>query len=65
MKKNPGIFLLLISVTVTTIGSIFKVVKQLGLSEVFLWIGMISFVVAIGMILYRIAKPLPSDYKNV
>lgn len=65
MKKNTGILLLLISVAVTTIGSVFKVMNQSGTSEVFLWIGMITFVVAIGNILYRIAKPLPSDHRNL
>lgn len=65
MKKYPGVFLLLISVGVTTIGSVFKVMKQAGLSEVLLWIGMITFIVAVGMILYRIAKPLPSGHRNV
>ena len=65
MKKNSGIFLLLLSVAVTTIGSVFKIMKQVGLSEVFLWIGMITFVVAIGLILYRIVKPLPLDHKNI
>ena len=47
MRKNWGINLLLISILITSIGSVFKIMQLRTISEVLLWIGMITFVVAL------------------
>lgn len=57
MKKNHGINLLLISIAITTLGSLFKIMKQIAISEALLWAGMLTFLVALAMIIYRIARP--------
>lgn len=54
MKRNNGIILLLISVAVTTLGSMLKVMRLITLSEILLWIGAIAFLVAIAMLIYKI-----------
>lgn len=65
MKRNTGIILLLISIVITAIGSVFKIMNQFNLSEAFLWIGMVMFVIAIGMIIYRLIKPIHTNRKSV
>ncbi len=65
MKRNTGILLLLVSIIITTTGSIFKIMNQFKISEVFLWIGMITFVIAIVMIIYRIIKPVNTNAKSL
>ena len=52
MRKNWGITLLLISILITSNGSVFKIMQLRMISEVLLWIGMITFVVA----LYGVVK---------
>lgn len=47
MRKNWGINLLLISILITSIGSVCKIMQLRIISEVLLWIGMITFVVAL------------------
>ena len=47
MRKNWGISLLLISILITSIGSVFKVMQLRAISELLLWAGMITFVVAL------------------
>ena len=56
MSKHRGINLLLISILLTTIGSIFKIIGQVVVSEVLLWAGMILCVVAIGIIIRNLLK---------
>lgn len=47
MRKNWGINLLLISILITSMGSVCKIMQLRTISEVLLWIGMITFVVAL------------------
>jgi hypothetical protein len=57
MKKNWGVPLLLLSILITTLGSVFKMTGAIALSEVLLWIGMIACVIAIGKILVGLFRP--------
>lgn len=54
MKKINGVILLLVSIAITTIGSVFKIMNASNVSEVFLGVGVILFFVSIGMLVYRI-----------
>jgi hypothetical protein len=57
MKRNKGIILLLISILITIIGSVFKIMEAYSVSDVFLGIGVIMFFVSIGMLVYQLFKP--------
>ena len=51
MKRNKGILIFLLSIVLTTIGSIVKVMNVEVLPDVFLGLGMIAFIIALVMIL--------------
>lgn len=54
MKKNTGIILLLASFVITTIGSFLKIMHAPTFPDIFLGIGMITFVIAFCMIIYQL-----------
>jgi hypothetical protein len=55
MKRNIGIYLILISFAVTSLGSVLKI-KHFHASDFFLAIGVICFVLGIGHVLYQMLK---------
>lgn len=55
MKRNIGIYLILISFAITSLGSVLKI-KHSGASDFFLLIGVICFVIGIGHVLYQLIK---------
>jgi hypothetical protein len=56
MKRNLGVHMLLLSILLTTIGSVFKVMRQITISEILLGAGVVLFVVSIGLIVYNMAR---------
>ena len=50
MKRNLGVWVLLLSVVLTTVGSVLKILHVNLLPEVLLALGMILFIVAMVMI---------------
>jgi hypothetical protein len=51
MKPNKGILIFLLSIVLTTIGSILKVMHVEVLPDVFLGLGMVVFIIAMVIIL--------------
>jgi hypothetical protein len=51
MKRNKGILTFLLSIVLTTIGSILKVMHVDLLPDVFLALGMVAFIIALVIIL--------------
>jgi hypothetical protein len=51
MKPNKGILIFLLSIVLTTIGSILKVMHVEVLPDVFLGLGMVAFIIAMVIIL--------------
>ncbi|MEO6930810.1 MAG: hypothetical protein ABI151_04220 [Chitinophagaceae bacterium] len=57
MKKINGILLLFISIALTSISTVFKIADQVPLSQILVVAGMVSFIAAIGIIVYSMARP--------
>ncbi len=55
MKRNAGIYLILISIVVTTIGSILKIRHANG-ADFFLASGIVTFLTGLALLLYRLSK---------
>jgi uncharacterized membrane protein len=55
MKRNAGIYLILLSFIITAIGSVLKI-KHAAASDFFLAIGIIAFVVGFGIVLYKLSQ---------
>ena len=51
MKPNKGILIFLLSIVLTTMGSILKVMHVEVLPDVFLGLGMVAFIIAMVIIL--------------
>jgi hypothetical protein len=51
MKRNKGIIIFLLSIVLTTLGSIVKVMKVGVLPDVLLALGILAFIIALVMIL--------------
>ncbi len=52
MKKNIPIYLLLLSICITGIGAVFKIMEYRSWSEILLWTGMILFLVSLVWLMY-------------
>jgi hypothetical protein len=50
MKRNSGVLIFLLSIVLTTLGSIVKVMNVEALPDVFLGLGMAAFLVALVLI---------------
>lgn len=59
MKKNYGILIFLLSIALTTLGSILKVMNVQTLPDIFLGLGVIAFILGVGLILYKLFKQQP------
>ncbi len=55
MKRNTGLYLILLSFAITTIGSILKIKHSPG-SEIMLAVGVLAFVVGLAFVLYQVSK---------
>ena len=53
MKRNAGIYLIIVSVAVTTIGGILKIQHANG-ADFLLGAGIISIIIGIGLLLYKL-----------
>ncbi len=53
MKRNAGIYLIIVSVAVTTIGGILKIQHANG-ADFFLGTGIIFIIIGIGLLLYKL-----------
>ncbi len=53
MKRNAGIYLIIVSVVVTAIGGILKIKHATG-ADFFLAVGIISIIIGIGLLLYKL-----------
>lgn len=51
MKRNKGILIFLLSIVFTTVGSILKVMKVDVLPDVLLGLGMVTFLIALVILL--------------
>ena len=51
MKQNKGILIFLLSIVLTTIGSLLKVMHVDVLPDLFLGLGMVAFIIALVIIL--------------
>lgn len=51
MKRNKGVLVFLLSIVLTTLGSIAKLMKVGTLPDVFLGLGIVAFIIALVMIL--------------
>jgi hypothetical protein len=55
MKRNAGIYLILVSIVVTAIGSVLKIQHQAG-ADFFLAVGIISFIIGAGIVLFKLFR---------
>lgn len=55
MKRNIGIYLILLSFAFTAVGSISKIKHSAG-SDIMLAIGVLAFVVGLAFVLYQVFK---------
>jgi heme/copper-type cytochrome/quinol oxidase subunit 4 len=51
MKRNKGVLIFLLSIVLTTLGSVVKVMKVEVLPDILLALGIVAFIVALVMIL--------------
>jgi hypothetical protein len=51
MKRNTGVFIFLLSIVFTTLGSVAKVMKVNVLPDVLLGLGIVAFIIALVIIL--------------
>jgi hypothetical protein len=56
MKRNKGILIFFLSIVLTTIGSILKVMHVDLLPDVFLALGMVAFIIALVIILKGLSR---------
>ena len=56
MKRNKGVLIFLLSIVLTTLGSVAKVMKVDMLPDVLLALGIVAFIIALVMILKGLFK---------
>lgn len=56
MKRNTGVRLFLLSIVLTTLGSVVKLLKVELLPDILLGLGMVTFLIALVLILKKIFR---------
>ncbi len=56
ITKRKGMLLYLISIVFIVVGTLIKIMYRASFADIFLGIGMVTFFIAVGMMLYRFGK---------